>query len=178
MLTLKLEDIPDEGLRLKWQEDPLDLSGYLEHLTEIDFTFESPLRSEASIKKVGQSVLIRGEVEAVLLLRCARCLKEFSYPISSSYDLNLRPLKGAAFKEEMDLSQSELDIAFFEGGEIELSEIACEQVFLEIPIQPLCQEGCKGLCPQCGTDLNVSTCQCVKKGLETGFQVLKGLKIQ
>ncbi|MCX8116400.1 MAG: DUF177 domain-containing protein [Desulfobacterota bacterium] len=177
MLTLKLEDIPEEGLELKWQEDPLELAGYLDQLSEIDFSFEGPLKSEVSIKKVGRSVLIRGEVEAVVLLRCGRCLKEFPHPIATSYDLHLHPLKGATFKEEMDLSHDELDMGFYEGGEIQLSEIACEQIFLEIPIQPLCQEGCRGLCSQCGTDLNVSTCQCVHKGLDSAFQVLKAFKL-
>ncbi len=178
MLTLKLDDIPDEGLELKWKEDGKELSGYLENLSEIDFEFESPLQSEAKIRRAGRSVLIQGEVHASLRLQCARCLKEFSYPLASSFDLTLHPLKGADFKEEAELSTDELESNFYEGGEIHLSEIACEQIFLEIPIQPLCQEGCKGLCPQCGKDLNLSTCDCIEKDMETGFSTLKKLKLQ
>lgn len=178
MLTLKLDDIPIEGLELKWKEEPEGLSGYLENLSEIDFAFETPLQSEVKIKRVGQSILIKGEVRTILQLRCVRCLKAFSYPITSSFDLTLLPLKGAGFKEEMELTTNDLETNFFEGGEIHLSEIACEQIFLEIPIQPHCEEGCKGLCPHCGKDLNLSSCNCIKKDVETGFNALKKLKLQ
>ena len=177
MLTLKLDDIPDDGLELKWKEERMGLSSYLESLSEIDFDFESPLQSEAKIRRVEQSVLIKGEVQAILKLRCARCLKEFSYPLASSFDLTLHPLKGTGFTEETELSANELESNFFEGGELHLSEIACEQIFLEIPIQPLCQEACKGLCPHCGMDLNLSTCDCMKKEFEAGFNVLQKLKL-
>ncbi len=178
MLTLKLDDIPVEGLELKWNEEPEGLSGYLESLSEIDFGFESPLQSEAKIQRVGRSVLIKGEVHTILHLRCVRCLKEFSYPITSSFDLTLLPLKETGFREEMELSTEDLETNFFEGGEIHLSEIACEQIMLEIPLQPHCQDGCKGLCPQCGKDLNLSSCDCVEKDLETGFSALKKLRLQ
>jgi uncharacterized protein len=107
-----------------------------------------------------------------------RCLKEFSYPLASAFELTLHPLKGTGFTEETELSANELESNFFEGGELHLSEIACEQIFLEIPIQPLCQEACNGLCPHCGKDLNLSTCDCMKKEFETGFDVLKKLKLQ
>jgi uncharacterized protein len=178
MLTLKLDDIPDDGLELKWKEERMGLSSYLESLSEIDFDFESPLQSEAKIRRVEQSVLIKGEVQAILKLRCARCLKEFSYPLASSFDLTLHPLKGTGFTEETELFANELESNFFEGEEIHLSEIACEQIFLEIPIQPLCQEACNGLCPNCGKDLNLSTCDCMEKEIRTGFDVLKKLKLQ
>ena len=178
MLTLKLDDIPDDGLELKWKEERMGLSSYLEGLSEIDFDFESPLQSEAKIRRVEQSVLIKGEVQAILKLRCARCLKEFSYPLASSFDLTLHPLKGTGFTEETELFANELESNFFEGGEIHLSEIACEQIFLEIPIQPLCQEACKGLCPNCGKDLNFSACDCIEKEIGTGFNVLKKLNLQ
>ncbi len=66
---------------------------------------------------------------------------------------------------------------FFEGGEIHLSEVACEQIFLEIPYQPLCSENCKGLCPQCGQDRNLSPCGCNQEDWEAGFSVLRKLKL-
>ncbi len=178
MLKVKLDEIPPEGLSLEWKEETTALSGYLEGLSDIDFRFESPLQSEAKVKKVGPSVLIKGRVQTALRLRCVRCLKEFSYPLASSFELTLHPLKEAEFKEETELSASDLESNFFQGGEIHLSEIACEQIFLEIPIQPLCQEACKGLCSHCGKDLNLSGCDCVEKKVEMGFDVLKKMKLQ
>jgi uncharacterized protein len=177
MLTLRLDDIPEEGLDLKWTEERASLLAYLKTLSRIDFDFESPLHSEARIWKAGQSVLITGKVQTSLRLQCVRCLKEFSYPLCSTFELTLHPLKEVPSTEETELGEKEMESSFFEGGEIHLSEIACEQIFLEIPIQPICQEGCKGLCSVCGTDLNLSSCECVKQEFASGFSVLQKLKL-
>lgn len=177
MFTLKLDEIPEEGLDLKWQEERASLLTYLKGLSRIDFDFETPLQSEVKIKKAGRLVLINGKVQTDLRLQCVRCLKEFPYPLSTAFELTLQPLREAPSEEETELGSEEMELNFFEGGEIHLSEIACEQLFLEIPYQPLCQEGCKGLCPKCGKDLNFSACECAKEELASGFSALKKLKL-
>jgi uncharacterized protein len=177
MFTLKLDEISEEGLDLKWREERASLVAYLEDLSGIDFDFETPLQSEVKVRKAGRSVLITGKVQTTLRLQCVRCLREFLFPLSTTFELTLHPLKDVPSYEETELGSEEMESSFFEGGEIHLSEIACEQIFLEIPYQPLCQEGCKGLCPSCGMDLNLSSCECVKEELTSGFSVLKKLKL-
>ena len=177
MFTLKLDEIPEEGLDLKWTEEKIALLAYLKDLSRIDFDFETPLQSEVKIRKVGRSVLIAGKVQTSLRLQCVRCLKEFSYPLSTTFELTLYPLKEAPAAEETELGSEEMEASFFEGREIHLSEVACEQIFLEIPYQPLCQERCKGLCPSCGQDLNFSSCGCVKEESTSSFSALKKLKL-
>ena len=177
MLTLKLDEIPDEGLDLKWTDEPASLSGYLKNLSHIDFEFENPIQSEVKIRKAGQSILIKGEVQTILSLQCVRCLKRFSSPLTSIFELILHPLKETFFGEATELSEKEMELSFIDKGEIHLTEIACEQIFLEIPLQPLCCEKCKGLCPNCGRDLNLSSCHCVKEEFESGFSVLRKLKL-
>jgi len=177
MFTLKFDEIPEEGLDLNWKEEKASLLTYMEGLSGIDFTFETPLQAEAKIRRTGRSVLIIGKVETTLRLQCARCLKEFSSPLSTTFDLTLQPVKEAPSDEDIELGSEEMESSFFEGGEIHLSELACEQIFLELPYQPLCQEGCRGLCPTCGTDLNLSPCECVKEEFPSGFSGLKKLKL-
>ncbi len=177
MFTLKLDEIPEEGLDLQWKEEKPSLLAYMKDLTRIDFDFETPLQSEVKIRRAGRSVLMTGKVQTTLRLQCVRCLKEFSYPLSTTFELTLHPFREAPSEEETELGSEEMESSFFEGGEIHLSEIACEQIFLEIPYQPVCQEGCKGLCPICGKDLNLSSCECVKEELGTGFSALKKLKL-
>ena len=177
MFTFKLDEIPEEGLDLKWTEERVTLLAYLKDLSRIDFDFEAPLQSEVKIRKLGRSVLIAGKVQTTLRLQCVRCLKEFSYPLSTTFELILHPLKEAPAGEETELGSEEMEASFFEGGEIHLSEIACEQILLEIPYQPLCREECKGLCPSCGQDLNLSSCGCVKEELTSSFSALKKLKL-
>jgi len=177
MLTLKLDEIPEEGLHMKWKEDRASLLAYLENLSKVDFDFETPLQSEVDIHKVGRSVLIKGSVQTHLRLQCVRCLKEFSYPLSSIYELTLHPLKETSLTEETELGEKEMESSFFEEGDLHLSEIACEQIFLEIPLQPICHETCKGLCSICGQDLNLSSCKCVKEEFVSGFAALNKLKL-
>lgn len=177
MQTVRLDDIPEEGLSLKWTDDRSSLLAYLQSFSQIDFDFRTPLQSELKIQKIGESFLIKGKVQTNLRLQCVRCLKEFSYPLSSTFELTLHPLKETPLTEETELEREDMESSFFQGGEIHLSEIACEQVFLEIPYQPLCHEGCKGLCPVCGKDLNLSSCGCVKEEFTSGFSVLQKLKL-
>ena len=177
MLTLKLDDIPPEGLNLNWTEERSSLLAYLENLSQIDFDFETPLQSEVRVWKAGRSVLMRGKVRTNLRLQCVRCLKEFSLPISSTFEVTLYPLKETSYAEETKLSENDTESGFYDGGEIRLSEIACEQIFLEIPYKPLCHEECKGLCPKCGKDLNLTSCDCVKDEFVSGFSALKKLKL-
>ena len=99
MFTLKLDEIPDEGLNLQWTEERASLLAYLKNFSQIDFDFETALLSEVKIWKTDQSVLMKGKVETNLRLQCVRCLKEFSYPLSSTFELTLHPLKGASFAE-------------------------------------------------------------------------------
>ena len=177
MLTLKLDEIPEEGLHMKWKEDRASLLAYLENLSKVDFDFETPLQSEVDIHKVGRSVLIKGSVQTHLRLQCVRCLKEFSYPLSSIYQLTLHPLKETSLTEETELGEKEMESSFFEEGDLHLSEIACEQIFLEIPYQPLCEKDCKGLCPRCGRDLNFSACNCPREELGEGLSALRKIKL-
>ncbi len=177
MFTLRLDDISSDGLNLNWTEETSSLSTYLESFSHIDFAFERPLQSEARVWKVGQSVFINGRVKTTLQLQCVRCLKEFSYPIASTFELTLLPLKETSSAEEIELGEDDMKSNFYHGGEIHLSEIACEQIFLEIPFKPLCRVDCKGLCPTCGKDLNLGPCECVKKEFVSGFSALKKLKL-
>ena len=177
MFGLRLDDISDEERVLSWREEQEMLASYLKSFPHIDFAFEMPLEATAKIRRSGQSFLIQGQVRTTLKVRCGRCLKEFPYPVSSRFDLTLHPLEGTAFEEEVVLTEEDMASHFFEGGELHLSEIACEQVFLEIPPQPLCDPECKGLCPVCGKDLNISSCACRQEPLESGFSALKKLKL-
>ena len=77
MFTLKLDEIPEEGLELEWKEERTSLLAYLKDLSRIDFDFETPLQSVAKIKKASGLVFISGKVETILRLQCVRCLKNF-----------------------------------------------------------------------------------------------------
>jgi uncharacterized protein len=75
------------------------------------------------------------------------------------------------------LCDDDLIASTYSGDEIDLAHEIEEQVAMEIPLKPLCDEGCKGLCPTCGTDLNTSCCSCSREPVNLKFSALKDYKI-
>ena len=77
-----------------------------------------------------------------------------------------------------DISGSQdLDITYLSSDLIELGDVLTEQLQLQVPFQPLCKESCKGICTQCGADLNQGRCACAKIAKNTPFSVLQNLKL-
>lgn len=79
--------------------------------------------------------------------------------------------------DQATLEGKDLDITYLSHEYIDLSDVLAEQLQLQIPFQPLCKESCKGICPQCGTDLNLGRCACAKIQNKHPFSVLSDYKI-
>jgi uncharacterized protein len=107
---------------------------------------------------------LHGRLRAVLELDCGRCLEPFTLPVDTEVDLTYVPHPtGAApssHAEEVELSDDDLTTAFYRDQVLDLADMVREQFYLAMPMRPLCREECRGLCPRCGTNLNVETCQC------------------
>jgi len=88
----------------------------------------------------------------------------------------LVPVK-ESIKDNVELRTDDLDFGFYEGEVVDLSPLIYEQIMLQIPMKILCSEACKGLCPQCGANLNVGNCDCRKDQGDERFAVLRNLKI-
>jgi len=140
-------------------------------LVEADFT-ESQLRirtetaslaqpAHARLKVAlnGDRVRVTGHVNAALEIACSRCLKPVGLDIDKNVDLEYWPDPNVE-GEEISLSYDELNIGFYRNDQLDLSGVISEQIVLEIPMKPVCDEACQGLCPQCGADLNETACTC------------------
>ena len=79
--------------------------------------------------------------------------------------------------EEIELSEIDLVSVTYRGDEIDLIPEVDEQIVMELPLKPLCSEQCRGLCSNCGTDLNVADCGCHRGVSSLNFGALKDLKI-
>jgi uncharacterized protein len=62
--------------------------------------------------------------------------------------------------EGIGLEYGDLDVGFYRDDQIDLSAVLSEQVVIDVPMKPVCSEECKGLCPNCGADLNEGECNC------------------
>ena len=62
--------------------------------------------------------------------------------------------------EEIEVEDDDVSMTFYRDEQIDLNELLREQFYLALPMKPLCFEGCKGICPQCGTNRNTAPCDC------------------
>ena len=100
--------------------------------------------------------LARGEVKARLTVPCARCLEPATVDVRAPFATTFVPAGAGAAATAGD----DPDLATYDGDQIDLQELVRQQVLLGIPISTLCRADCKGLCPQCGKELNLGPCGC------------------
>lgn len=117
-----------------------------------------------------------GRVRTTLELPCSRCLEPFMWPVDASFDLRYHPQTENAGEGEREVHDQDLSTAFYENDEIDLDQLMKEQFQLSLPMKPLCSDDCKGLCPDCGTNLNRETCSCHRTWEDPRLAALKALK--
>ena len=128
---------------------------------------EIPVRLQAQYYYEGNALYLSGSFETEICAVCARCLTDMRYPMKVDFS--------EVYKREPDLEE-EYPIT---ENEITLDPMILDQIFLNLPSRFLCKPDCKGLCPQCGANLNEGSCAC-KDGKESEtttnpFAKLKGL---
>jgi uncharacterized protein len=115
------------------------------------------------ILKRDQHFQVSGRILATLELECGRCLERYRLPVDLEVDLTYVPHPGegtAGGHDEVELSDEDLTTAFYRDEVLDLGHLLREQFYLAMPMRPLCRETCRGLCPQCGANLNTDTCGC------------------
>jgi uncharacterized protein len=124
-----------------------------------------------------------GTFKGRVVVACSRCVGEVDLEIDERLRVTFLPPSemptddGAAEGEDgAEVSDGDLDVFPFDGETIDLEPLLREQFVLAVPYAPLCREDCKGLCPQCGIDLNSGTCAC-EKPIDPRLAALKGLKL-
>ncbi len=130
-----------------------------------------PAKVDFVLRKSQDLVFLKATVQTDLNLLCSRCANPYRHPLNSQIESmytrekkfeNANTNTGIAYSVPMGHSGEESDIEVLEKDYIELSDVLKEQIYLKIPFQPLCKEGCKGLCAVCGQDQNVKPCQCFR----------------
>ena len=175
MTWIDLRSIPENGKHYTFRFDPD--SWPAEDEEEGAVSLERPLEVELDIQRAGaRKYVLTGRLEGGLRVRCDRCLELFHRDLALSFRTFLALPQEAASEEEIELKEEDLDVAFRIGEEVDVLDIVREQVLLDQPMKRLCREECRGLCPQCGRNLNQGPCGCPQEGGHPAFQKLKLLK--
>ncbi len=120
--------------------------------------------------KVDESVVMNGKIEYTLAGECARCLKPFDKTIETNFEAVLLQQLDETVEDESD----EIRLKITDGC-VDLEEIIKQMIYLSLPMKSLCKEDCKGICPNCGVNLNYEECKCENNLTDPRFDKLKDL---
>ena len=105
----------------------------------------------------------RGDIETVATLSCSRCLEPYTLPLALHFDLLYTARPEPADRRQSRMDEDEVTLTHFDGRRIDLNQLLEEQIYLAVPLKPLCRPECRGLCPRCGANLNESACGCTQE---------------
>jgi len=177
-LKIRIDDLKDKTVELS-SEEPLPLYSTLLTLEEAgECHFTAPLQVHLTVVREYDHIRVSGKVATSLFLNCSRCLNGFQMDIGSPFTIFYIKDEGLGQDEDVELAEEDLITATYEGDEIDFTNEITEQVVLAIPIKPLCNEDCKGLCPDCGSDLNEAECACNRDNINLKFNALKDFVVK
>lgn len=140
---------------------------------EDDFRVVSDVELAADVeKRERHEAHLEGTLKATLEVPCSRCLEPIVWPVDVRFELRYVPASQHAGKVEEEVPAEDLGVAFFEGEQIDLEQLIREQFYLALPMKALCRPDCQGLCPECGTNLNASRCECEHRWVDPRLAAL------
>jgi uncharacterized protein len=168
----------------------LDLTRYRRPLESFQRTFQphevgepddayrvvAPVELAFEVNKDKDKFRLVGTVRSELELVCSRCLEPFRLPVNAPFDIRYLPATEASTEAEREVEEEDLETSYYRDDQIDLNELLREQFYLALPMKPLCRDDCKGLCSQCGTNLNTAPCDCAPVWEDPRLAGLRELK--
>jgi uncharacterized protein len=127
--------------------------------------FVKPIILDSELSLIEDIISLNGTIVTEAILPCSRCLVGFNHII----DIQIHE------KFSSDPENKDEEIIFIEGDTIDVTDVIKNNILLSLPIKKLCKDNCKGLCQNCGTNLNIATCDCTKDNVDPRLAKLKDL---
>ncbi len=139
-----------------------------------DIKVIGPLTGHVRMRRTNQGLLVDGWVELTLELSCNRCLKEFEQPMHIDFEEQYYPTVDVVSGLPLPPFDENEVFPIDAHHQVDLTEAIRQHVLLALPMVTICREDCKGLCSQCGHDLNFGPCECEPE-VDARLSVLKTL---
>jgi len=146
----KIFSLSDGEHRFGLVNNPTEIGLQLENFEQAE-VFDKEVCTDVTVNRTGTTFYIQLTVQTEASLFCDRCLRPVSLPISGEHAFCLTHEPGVADDDEM----RQLNV---NKNALELDQDVRNALLLTIPGKILCKEDCKGLCDQCGANLNESSC--------------------
>lgn len=126
-------------------------------------------------RAVGGRYVVSGSISAAGALVCTRCLDPVAWTLQDEFSAEYRIADEAPGEGDFPIADGELDVSFVSGAELDLADVAVEQVMLGLPMRIVCDDSCAGLCPRCGANRNrEGACRCEAE-VDPRWQALQDL---
>ncbi|MGH7808194.1 MAG: YceD family protein [Thermodesulfobacteriota bacterium] len=170
-MKVRLSDIGDDGLHIVTLRKPEWLSNIPELARDTDdMHLSSNILFDLRLSKILKEINVCGTIRFSIRSLCARCLRNADLSIVPGVNLVLSP---ASTLQEGD---ENIDFETYKGEEFDLGNYLREIIAMSLPVKVLCEEDCKGLCSNCGANLNLQICSCKGDWVDPRFTVLRGFK--
>jgi uncharacterized protein len=172
-MIFEIEEIPEGGLNF----DVLEGKEHFD-IDQSDCALTDGVKVRGKLTKIEWEVFFAGYVEASVLVTCTRCLKPFLLLVKNKVQAHFVPrVKQFSPGSEVEINETDIEKEIYEEDRIDLHGPIRDQILLEVPLILLCQENCKGICSECGSDRNSDSCKCENdREIDTRFAVLQKLK--
>lgn len=171
-MQLLIENVDTSPTEARFDED----AGPLNRLLAAECRLAAPLHVAVRYMRSGDDLLFDGTLSGALNGRCARCLDEFRFALHRPFSCVVLPAGSATFGRETELKPEDLAASFYSGDTVDVSALVREELLLALPSPLLCRATCKGLCAQCGVNLNAELCDCRPGWNDPRLAVLSGLR--
>jgi uncharacterized protein len=165
--------------------DPAWLRDAIQQGDDVEPFAPEPITLKLHAHRMGEDVFLEGVAEGGVLLECSRCLARYRHDLSEIFRLIIEPA-GDRLPADPEAAEAlardgvclgdEIEAGWFRGDQIDLEPFFREVVSLALPVKPLCNEDCAGLCPSCGAKLGEKVCGCGEVKVDSPFAVLAALK--
>lgn len=136
----------------------------------------APLLGSIRLIRTAKGVLVTGDLHTEVWVACRRCLEPFRIPVSITLEEEFRPTIDINTGASLPLPDDDEEATRIDAHHIlDLREVVRQSILLALPPFPLCREDCKGLCPQCGANLNTETCNCESDSADLPLSKLREL---
>ena len=164
-MKLELSELKQKIVKFQFEESAEELD-----LKAEGVGFGSPVKVKMEITPSGESFLVWAKIQTCVRLECARCLLSFSSPIGAEFNLLIEKQRPGLV---VDPENEDTVVIGPQDKFIDIGDRVRQAITLSLPLRPLCNPDCKGLCHICGADLNSSPCNCTVKEYDSRWDKLK-----
>ncbi len=180
-MKIEVHHIPSSGLDLEFEEPPERFTSVKEMIDDGECQFSAPVAIALQVMPMPDFFRVAGRLSTTIRQGCVRCLESFDQPLSCQFVLDYsKEIPDELHRddgESVQLTAQQIGMIHYQGDEIDFTDAIQEQIVLAVPYHPICDDACKGLCAQCGHNLNLSACRCGDQRISGPFDVLKSLKL-